>query len=238
MVYRPSVNGAGNRSNAFYLDGIIDTDDRGGGWAIQPIADTIQEFKVQSHNNDAQYGNVLGAVVNIVTKSGTNQFHGSVWDFARSQIFDARNPFTGFLFAGQLSVTRPSKLTGEMAAGTLTPAGASAILSGTPVSPLGYIAEMYGGTFGGPIIKNKTFFYVAYEGWRYAQPQNSYAIVPTAQELAGDFSGTVSPELIGTGECQLRRRSRRTRSTIRSPNRGRTRRCHSTAIRRAIRCRC
>ena len=96
VVYRPSVNGAGNRSNAFYLDGIINTDDRGGGWAIQPIADTIQEFKVQSHNNDAQYGNVLGAVVNVVTKSGTNKFHGSAWEFARSQIFDARNPFTGF----------------------------------------------------------------------------------------------------------------------------------------------
>src|SRR5580698_2474020 len=96
VVYRPSVNGAGNRSNAFYVDGIIATDDRGGGWAIQPIADTIQEFKVQSHNNDTQYGNVLGAVVNVVTKSGTNKFHGSGWEFARSQIFDARNPFTGF----------------------------------------------------------------------------------------------------------------------------------------------
>src|SRR3984957_2081327 len=66
-VYRPSANGAGNRSNAFYLDGIINTDNRGGGWAIQPIADTIQEFKVQSHNNDTQYGNVLGSVVNVVT---------------------------------------------------------------------------------------------------------------------------------------------------------------------------
>src|SRR5271165_2099386 len=96
VVYRPSVNGAGNRSNAWYMDGIINTDNRGGGWAIQPIADTIQEFKVQSHNNDTQYGNVLGAVVNVVTKSGTNKFHGSAWEFARSQIFDARNPFTGF----------------------------------------------------------------------------------------------------------------------------------------------
>ena len=96
IVYKPSVNGAGNRSNAFYMDGIINTDDRGGGWAVPPIADTVQEMKVQSHNNDAQYGNVLGAVVNIVTKSGTNNFHGSAWEFARSEIFDARNPFTGF----------------------------------------------------------------------------------------------------------------------------------------------
>ncbi len=196
VVYRPSVNGAGNRSNAFYMDGIINTDDRGGGWAIPPIADTVQEFKVQSHNNDAQYGNVLGAVVNIVTKSGTNQFHGGAWEFARSQIFDARNPFTGFCSPASCPSTA-GKLTSEVNAGQLTPAGASAILSGTPTSPLGYSDNEFGGTFGGPIIHNKTFFYVAYEGWRFSQPQNTFAVVPTAQELAGDFSGTVSPELIG-----------------------------------------
>ncbi len=196
VVYRPSVNGAGNRSNAFYMDGIINTDDRSGGWSIQPIADTIQEFKVQSHNNDAQYGNVLGAVVNIVTKSGTNQFHGSGWDFARSQIFDARNPFTGFCTPASCA-SQASKLQSEVSAGQLTPAGASAILSGTPVSPLGYFENIYGGTFGGPIRRNKTFFYFSYEGWQFSQPQNAFAIVPTAQELAGDFTGTVSPELIG-----------------------------------------
>lgn len=197
VVYRPSVNGAGNRSNAFYMDGIINTDDRGGGWAIQPIVDTIQEFKVQSHNNDAQYGNVLGAVVNIVTKSGTNKFHGSAWEFARSQIFDARNPFTGFCTPANCSA-QANKLQSQVAAGTLTASAASSILSGTPVSPLGYSENVYGGTFGGPIVRNKTFFYFAYEGWRFAQPQNTYANVPSAQELAGDFSGTVTPELIGT----------------------------------------
>jgi hypothetical protein len=196
VVYRPSSNGAGNRSNAFYLDGIINTDNRGGGWAIQPIADTIQEFKVQSHNNDAQYGNVLGAVVNVVTKSGTNQFHGSAWDFARSAIFDARNPFTGFCTTANCP-SQATKLDNEVTAGTLTAAGAAAILSGTPTSPLGYFQNTYGGTFGGPIKRNKTFFYFGYEGWQFAQPQNSLAVVPTPQELGGDFSGTVSPELIG-----------------------------------------
>jgi hypothetical protein len=196
VVYRPSVNGAGNRSNAFYLDGIINTDDRGGGWSVQPIADTIQEFKVQSHNNDAQYGNVLGAVVNVVSQSGTNQFHGSAWDFARSQIFDARNPFTGFCSPASCP-SQASKLAGEVSAGSVTSAGASAILSGTPVSPLGYFQNTYGGTVGGPIIHNKTFFYFAYEGWQFSQPQNAFAIVPTAEELSGDFTGTVSPELIG-----------------------------------------
>ena len=195
-IYRPSVNGAGNRSNAWYMDGIINTDDRGGAWSIPPIADTIQEFKVQSHNNDAQYGNVLGSVVNIVTKSGTNKFHGSAWEFARSEIFDARNPFTGFCTTATCS-SLANKLAGEVASGAQTQAGASAILSGTPVSPLGYSQNEFGGTFGGPIIRNKTFFYVAYEGWRYSQPANSFTIVPTPQELGGDFSGTVSPELVG-----------------------------------------
>ena len=189
-IYKVSANGAGNRSNAFYMDGIINTDDRGGGWSIPPIADTIQEFKVQSHNNDAQYGNVLGSVVNIVTKSGTNSFHGSAWEFARSQIFDARNPFTGFCTSATCG-SLASKLNAQVAAGSQTAAGAAAILSGTPVSPLGYSQNEYGGTFGGPIIHNKTFFYVAYEGWRFSQPANSYAIVPTAAELGGDFTGSL-----------------------------------------------
>ncbi len=198
VVYRPSVNGAGNRSNAFYMDGIINTDDRGGGWAIQPIADTIQEFKVQSHNNDAQYGNVLGSVVNIVTKSGTNHYHGSGWDFARNAIFDARNPFTGFCTSANCP-TQAAALAAQVAAGTQTAAGAAAILSGTPTSPLGYTQNMYGGTFGGPIRKNKTFFYFGYEGWHFAQPQNQLVNTPCPQELAGDFSGTGGcPELVGT----------------------------------------
>jgi hypothetical protein len=204
VVYRPSVNGAGNRSNAFYMDGIINTDNRGGGWAIPPIADTIQEFKVQSHNNDAQYGNVLGAVVNLVTKSGTNKLHGSGWEFARSQIFDARNPFTGFCTTASCP-SQASALQSQVNSGALSAASAASILSGTPTSPIGYSQNTFGGTFGGPVVlprfyngKNKTFFYVAYEGWRYSSPQNTFANVPTAQELAGDFSGTVTPELIGT----------------------------------------
>ncbi len=196
VVYRPSVNGAGNRSNAFYMDGIINTDDRGGGWAVQPIADTIQEFKVQSHNNDAQYGNVLGAVVNVVTKSGTNDFHGSAWDFARNAAFDARNPFTGFCTAANCAA-QANMLAGQVSSGQLSSAAAAAILSGTPVSPLGYTQNMYGGTFGGPIKRNKTFFYFGYEGWHFAQPQNAYAIVPSTCELSGDFTGATCPELIG-----------------------------------------
>ena len=187
VVYKVSANGAGNRSNAYYMDGIINTDDRGGGWGVPPIADTIQEFKVQSHNNDTEYANVLGSVVNIVTKSGTNAFHGSAWEFARSQIFDARNPFTGFCTAA-LCPKLANKLAGDVAAGNQTAAGASAILSGTPVSPIGYSQNEFGATFGGPIQRNKTFFYAGYEGWRYAQPNGTYVNVPTPAELGGDFT--------------------------------------------------
>src|SRR5215471_19764644 len=196
-IFKVSVNGQGNRSNAYYMDGIINTDDRGGGWSVPPIADTIQELKVQSHNNDVQYGNVLGGVVNIVTKGGTNNFHGSAWEFARSQIFDARNPFTGFCTAALCS-TLANQLNSQVASGTQTAAGAAAILSGTPVSPIGYSQHEFGGTFSGPLIKNKTFFYVAYEGWRYSVPTNTFVIDPTPEELGGDFTGRVSPELIGT----------------------------------------
>ncbi len=161
------MNGAGNRSNAFYMDGIINTDDRGGGWAVQPIADTIQEFKVQSHNNDAQYGNVLGAVVNIVTKSGTNKFHGSAWDFARSRSSTRaiRSPASA---RRQIVRSRPTSWRARWPRAQQTAAGAAAILSGTPVSPLGYTENIYGGTFGGPIKRNKTFFYFGYEGWHYS----------------------------------------------------------------------
>jgi len=189
-VFKISSNGAGNRSNAYYMDGIINTDDRGGGWAIPPIVDTIQEFKVQSHNNDAQYGNVLGSVVNIVTKSGTNRFHGSAWEFARSQIFDARNPFTGFCTPA-FCPTLANTLAAQVAAGTQTATGASAILTGTPAPPIGYSQHEFGGTFGGPIIKNRTFFYVAYEGWRYSTPNGSYVNVPTPDELSGDFTNSL-----------------------------------------------
>jgi outer membrane receptor protein involved in Fe transport len=197
VTYKVSINGQVNRSTEYYLDGIINSDFRISAYAYLPIEDTIDEFKIQSHNSDAEYGGVLGGVVNLATKGGTNHFHGSAWEYARSQIFDARDPFKGFCNAAQCAALA-SKLEGEVAAGTITGAQSSSILSHTPVSPLGYSQDEFGGTFGGPIIKDKTFFYAAYEGWRYSKPSNSFTIDPTAQELGGDFSGEVSPELIGT----------------------------------------
>ncbi len=89
----PSINGAGNRSTIYLIDGMNDNQAWYNTYAVPPIIDTIQEFKINSHN-DAVYGGSLGGVVNIVTKSGTNSYHGSGWEFIRSNSFDAKPYFS------------------------------------------------------------------------------------------------------------------------------------------------
>ena len=88
----PAVNGQRNRSNMFLLDGVNDLALLGN-YNYAPIIDDIQEFKVQSHNDLAEFGAVAGGIINVVTKSGTNSLHGSVWEFLRNEQMDARNFF-------------------------------------------------------------------------------------------------------------------------------------------------
>jgi Carboxypeptidase regulatory-like domain/TonB dependent receptor len=88
----PSVNGQSNRSNQWLLDGFSDYSFVGN-YGVQPILESIQEFKVQSHNDDAAYGQAMGGIVNVVTKSGTTSYHGSIWEFLRNNVLDARNRF-------------------------------------------------------------------------------------------------------------------------------------------------
>ena len=82
----PSVNGQTNRSNLFLLDGVNNQGSFGSTYAVAPIVDDIQEFKVQSHNDDASFGGAMGGIVNVVTKSGTSKFHGSAWKPATPQL--------------------------------------------------------------------------------------------------------------------------------------------------------
>jgi hypothetical protein len=90
----PSINGQTNRSNYFMLDGAFNMSGWGQStYAVAPIPDTIQEFKVQSHNDEAEFGGVMGGIVNVVTKGGTNELHGDLWEFLRNDAFDARNFF-------------------------------------------------------------------------------------------------------------------------------------------------
>ncbi|HEY2040900.1 MAG TPA: TonB-dependent receptor, partial [Edaphobacter sp.] len=111
----PSINGQPNRSNLYLVDGMNDNNAWYNTYAVAPVVDSIQEFKVNSHN-DAQYGQVTGGVVNVATKSGTNAYHGAIWEYIRNNAFDARPYFPalsvyhlnqyGGVFGGPLSIPK------------------------------------------------------------------------------------------------------------------------------------
>ncbi len=191
--YKPSANGQENRENLFFLDGILNTDVRGAVYGVLPILPTLQEFKVQTQNDKAEYGGTLGGVVNVATRSGTNQFHGSAWEYARNNVFDARNPFSDFCN----SITR--------CPGFGQPGGPT---SATPAPPADYRQNEYGGAIGGPVFRSKTFFYGAYEGWRYSQALSSFETVPTKAELGlapndngnPDFTGSLQGSISSTSQ--------------------------------------
>jgi hypothetical protein len=141
-----NVNGAGSDQNTYMMDGVIVTNYGSGGAAQSgsyagipiPNPDSIQEFKVQTSQYDAAYGQNPGANVNVVTKSGTNNFHGAVWEFNRNNFFNAND----FFFKNS---ERASDL---------------------PNTPPEVKQNQFGGTFGGPIIKDKLFFFFSYQGTR------------------------------------------------------------------------
>src|SRR6267378_4144546 len=89
----PAINGQTNRSNMFLLDGVNNYGGLTDTNTVQPTIDDVLEFKVQSHNDEAQFGQVLGGIVNLATKSGTNSLHGSLWEFFRNDALDANNYF-------------------------------------------------------------------------------------------------------------------------------------------------
>lgn len=149
----PSINGATNRSNYFLTDGMNNFAAFLSTYAVPPIVDAIQEFKVVSHTDSSEFGSVLGGVVNVVTKSGTNRFHGSAWEYIRNDAFDSQDQF----------------------------------------APVVHFREnQFGGAVGGPVelprLKQNTFFYFAYQGFRYSKPVATRILVPTAAMYNGDFS--------------------------------------------------
>src|SRR5579863_1938509 len=154
----PAINGQTGRSNFFLMDGLFNYGTIESTYAIAPIIDAIQEMKVVSHTDDAEYGGVLGGVVNVVTKSGTNEIHGAAWEYVRNTVFDARSFF--------LPTTSPKPFYHQNQFG------------GSAGGPL-VIPKLYNG-------KNKTFLFGAYQGYRYSTPANSDLLVPTDAELAGN----------------------------------------------------
>ena len=162
----PSFHGQENRSKLYFFDGIINTNVRGPTYIVIPNIDLIQEFKVVGHDSRADYGGAAGGVVNMVSKSGGNSFHGSAFEYVRNDAFDARNTFDVCTTAR----CKPGQ--------------------GVPDSPLPFRQNQFGATLTGPIFKNRTFFSVGYDGWRYSQPTLALGYVPTAAEINGDFTNT------------------------------------------------
>ena len=150
-----SINGQREFANAFIVNGSDAEEDVNMGTAIIPNLDSIAEFRILTSNFDAEYGEFSGGQINVITKSGSNAFHGDVFEFLRNTDLDARNYF---------SPTR-----------------------GT------FIQNQFGGTFGGPIRKNKIFFFSDYQGTRQRQGVDTGLIpVPSLQDRAGNLSDLAS----------------------------------------------
>ena len=159
-----SVNGGRLGSNGFMVNGADAQEGVHNGAAIIPNLDSISEFRIITNNFNAEYGNFSGGQINVVTKSGTNQFHGALFDFLRNTDFDAANFFAG---------------------------GARG----------DFKQNQFGGTIGGPIKKDKVFFFGDYQGNRQILGQTQSFAVPTAQDRLGNLSdeaGALTNTVTGT----------------------------------------
>jgi hypothetical protein len=145
-----SVNGMRISSNNHILDGVNNVEPMSGAAMIVPSADTLQEFRILTNSYSAEYGRAGGSIVTVITKSGGNRFHGSLFEFLRNDVFDARN-----FFAPDVPALKQNQ---------------------------------FGGTIGGPIIKNRTFFFGGYEGFRQRKGIATSTTVPSLLVRQGNFS--------------------------------------------------
>ncbi len=145
--------GSGNQSSTL-VDGVPVNINYGNLVALVPDQDSIEEFRVQTNNNTAEYGMFTGGVINMTTRSGTNEFHGTAYEYFRNTVLNA-----GTFFGNQTGQGRPA-----------------------------FHQNQFGATIGGPIKKDKWFFFFDYQGYRQRQARLYLVTVPTQQELGGDFS--------------------------------------------------
>src|SRR6201996_1022287 len=155
-----SVNGGRTGSNAFMVNGANAEEGVHNGAAMIPNLDSIAQFRIITNNFDAEYGNYSGGQVNVVTKSGTNQYHGTVFDFLRNTDLDARNYYA-------------------------------------PTRGV-YIQNQFGGTIGGPLKKNKMFFFADYQGTRQIIGQTQSYPVPSDANRTGALSDQATTSAVPT----------------------------------------
>jgi Carboxypeptidase regulatory-like domain/TonB dependent receptor len=145
-----AVNGQRPESNNFLIDGANNFNGVDGGFVLEPPIDAIEEFRILTHNASAEFGDSLGSTTNIVTRAGSNSFHGAIWEFFRNDAFDATNYFA--------RETEPLK------------------------------QNQFGASIGGPIKRDKTFFFGFYEGFRNRQGETQGSTVPSLAERQGSFA--------------------------------------------------
>ncbi len=150
--------GAANQSGS-YLDGVPLNVSYINAVILVPTQDAIQEFRVVTNNVGPEFGRFAGGIVNLASKSGTNDLHGSVYEFLRNRVLNANN-----FFNNRSGVARPS-----------------------------FVQNQYGANVSGPVIKDKTFFLVTYEGFKYRQGIPTVTTVPTAAMRTGDLSAKGIP---------------------------------------------
>jgi hypothetical protein len=145
-----AVNGQRPESNNFLIDGANNFDTVDGGLVLEPPIDAIAEFRILTHTANAEFGHSTGSTTNIITRSGTNGYHGTAWEFFRNNAMDAKSFFAD------------------------------------SVEPLH--RNQFGGVFGGPVKKDKTFFFLYYEGVRDTEGVTTLATVPSNAERTGNFA--------------------------------------------------
>ena len=152
------ADGARGTLNNFLLDGIDNNSNDNGGVVLRTNVDAIQEFKIQTNSFSAEFGRSGGAAINAIIKSGTNSYHGDVFEFMRNSFFDARDYFED-------------------------PTAAKA----------SFKQNQFGATLGGPILRDKLFWFGDYQGTVIRNPLTWVSSVPTAAQRIGDFSGEGNP---------------------------------------------
>lgn len=145
-----SINGGREQSNGFMVNGANAEEGKNMGAAIIPNLDSISEFRIITNNFEAEYGNYSGGQINVATKSGTNSFHGDLFEFLRNTDLDATQYFSNFV---------PQ-----------------------------FKQNIFGGTFGGPIRKDKLFFFLDYQGTRQLTSSPNLLSLPTAQDHQGNLA--------------------------------------------------
>jgi Carboxypeptidase regulatory-like domain len=149
-----SANGQNDSANNFLLDGMDNNERAIGTVVVKPSIDGLAEVQVETSMYPASVGRAGGAVINEITKSGSNQFHGTVYEFLRNDLFDAKNFFNVPEAGNPLAGVKPE-----------------------------YRQNQFGASFGGPIKKDKLFFFADYEAFRRIEGETNTALIPTACEL-------------------------------------------------------